>query len=108
MKETFTLEEVQNAINITAIVAREVGHPRDAAEYLHNNVPKELHSSIMAALLGVALAPSVLGAESGFEKAQEKESKCSCGPKCTCKEDEEDLSEEDLVKSLLRSIIRGF
>lgn len=111
MKTTFTLEEVQNAINITAIVAREIGNPKDAAKYMKENVPEELHSPIIAALFGAALFPAIAGSDNDIDKPKKEESKCSCGSKCDCndnkEEDDEELSREDVKKMLIRMML-GF
>ena len=106
MKETFTLEEVQSAINITAIISLKVGNPKEAADFMHKEVPEELHKPILAAVLGTTLATSVFGSDNDID---EKEEKCTCSPKCGCKKQEENEEEvPDIVKMLLARALCGF
>lgn len=111
MKTTFTLEEVTNAINITAIIGRQIGTPKEAAAYMRDNVPEELHAPIMAALLGVAIFPAIAGSDNDIDEPRKEEPKCSCSPKCSCKQEEEDSEEEEIpeiVKHILGRVLRGF
>ena len=52
MSRTYTEEEVTMAINVTAMIANQVGDPASMSAFLMDKVPTELHSKILAACFG--------------------------------------------------------
>lgn len=53
--KTYTEKEVVMAINVTAMIAHQIGDVSSITRFLQENVPEELHSKIIAANIGCTI-----------------------------------------------------